>query len=88
MYMVRCKNNSLYTGWTTDLGARIKKHVSGTGAKYTHAFKAEQMVYFEEVEDKSAALKREYAIKQLSKKAKEALIFNFESKLLENSNKI
>lgn len=87
VYMVRCKNNSLYTGWTKDLGERIKKHVAGTGAKYTKAFGAQQLVYFEELEDRSAAMKREYALKQLNKKAKEDLINQFNCKLLEKSNK-
>lgn len=72
--MVRCRNNSLYTGWTNDLTARIAKHLSRKGAKYTKAFKAVQLVYFEEVETKSEALKREYAIKQMKKAEKEVLV--------------
>lgn len=44
VYMVRCANGSLYTGWTTDLSARLKAHVSGKGAKFTHAFHALSMV--------------------------------------------
>ena len=74
VYMVRCANGSLYTGWTTDLSARLKAHVSGKGAKFTHAFHALSMVYYEELPGKSEALKRECAIKKLTKKEKEALV--------------
>jgi putative endonuclease len=77
VYMMRCADNSLYTGWTNNLEQRIKKHEAGTGAKSTHAKKAVALVYYEELADKSAALKREYAIKQLSKDGKEALVRNF-----------
>ena len=70
VYMVRCANGSLYTGWTTDLSARLKAHVSGKGAKFTHAFHALSMVYYEELPGKSEALKRECAIKKLTKKGK------------------
>ena len=77
VYMVRCANGSLYTGWTTDLSARLKAHVSGKGAKFTHAFHALSMVYYEELPGKSEALKRECAIKKLTKKEKEALVKTF-----------
>ena len=92
VYMIRCKNKALYTGWTNDLAARLKKHAAGTGAKYTKAFKVDKMVYFEEVVDKSAALKREYELKQLPKSAKEGLVASFDKKFslkrknLEKSN--
>lgn len=74
VYIVRCKNNSLYTGWTTDLKRRIKEHNSGIGAKYTRANRPVELVYFEEMEDKYEATKREYAIKQLTKEKKELLV--------------
>lgn len=77
VYMVRCANGSLYTGWTTDLAARLKAHVSGKGAKFTHAFHALSMVYYEELPGKREALKRECAIKKLTKKEKEALVKAF-----------
>ena len=92
VYMIRCKNKALYTGWTNDLAARLKKHAAGAGAKYTKAFKVDKMVYFEEVVDKSAALKREYELKQLPKSAKEGLVASFDKKFslkrknLEKSN--
>lgn len=81
VYMVRCQNNALYTGWTNDLEARIAKHLSRKGAKYTKAFKAKQLVYFEELTTKSQALKREYALKQLTKAQKEALVAGFKGNL-------
>jgi putative endonuclease len=86
VYMIRCKNNALYTGWTNDLSARLAKHAQGKGAKYTKAFKVKSMVYFEEVVDKSAALKREYQIKQLNKREKENLVQNFDNNLKKCKN--
>lgn len=74
VYMVRCKNNSLYTGWTTDLERRIKEHNNGTGSKYTRANRPVELAYFEEIEDKYEAMKREYEIKQLTKAEKELLV--------------
>jgi putative endonuclease len=77
VYMVRCANGHLYTGWTNDLAARLKAHQSGKGARYTRGFKAVSMVYYESLPDKSAALKREYAIKQLTKTQKEDMVAHF-----------
>ena len=73
-YMVRCKDGSLYTGWTNDLEHRIQAHNSGNGAKYTKSRRPVELVYYEEYESKTEAMKREYAIKQLKKNQKEALI--------------
>jgi len=85
VYMIRCQDNSLYTGWTNDLAARMKKHASGKGAKYTKTFAAVKLVYFEKVADRSAALKREYALKQLKKEDKEALVSTMNNELLEKT---
>lgn len=73
-YIVECRDGSLYTGWTTDLEKRIKAHNTGKGAKYTKNRAPVRLVYYEEYETKQEALKREYAIKQLSRKDKLALI--------------
>lgn len=73
VYMMRCRDNSLYTGWTNDLAHRVREHVAGRGAKYTRAKEAVGLAYYEEVEDRSAALRREYALKQLPKAEKELL---------------
>lgn len=73
-YILKCKDDSLYTGWTNDLKKRITSHNVGKGAKYTKARRPVELVYYEEFQTREEAMKREYAIKQLSRKEKEALI--------------
>ena len=73
-YMVRCSDHSLYTGWTNDLERRINVHSSGKGAKYTRGRLPVKLVYFEKFNDKKLAMKREYAIKRLSREEKLKLI--------------
>ena len=73
VYMVRCAGGQLYTGWTNDPEARLKAHQSGKGAKYTRAHTALGFAYLEACADKSAALRREIALKKLPKARKEAL---------------
>jgi DNA-3-methyladenine glycosylase II len=73
-YIVRCADGTLYTGWTNDLARRVQAHNGGTGAKYTRSRLPVQLVYFEEYEDRGEARRREYAIKQLSRREKERLI--------------
>ena len=73
-YNLKCKDDSLYTGWTNDLKKRITSHNAGKGAKYTKARRPVELVYYEEFQTREEAMKREYAIKQLSRKEKEALI--------------
>ncbi|GAB4484039.1 MAG: GIY-YIG nuclease family protein [Anaerolineales bacterium] len=65
-YMLECADGSFYTGWTTDPPRRERQHNAGRGARYTRAHRPVKLVYVEEVTDKSAALKRERAIKNLS----------------------
>ncbi len=67
VYIARCADNTLYTGVTNDLAARIAKHNAGTGAKYTKARRPVQLVYSEPKKDRSSAQKREAAIKKLSR---------------------
>ena len=74
VYVLRCGDGSLYTGWTNDLEQRLAAHQSGKGAKYTRGRLPIEMVYFEEMPDKSAALKRETELKKLKKAEKELLI--------------
>ncbi len=74
VYILRCADGSLYTGWTNNLQKRVKAHQSGRGAKYTRSRSPVELVYSEELADKTAALKREYAIKQLSHEQKLNLI--------------
>lgn len=70
VYLLRCEDQSLYCGWTTDLKKRYEKHKAGKGAKYTKAHKPIEVFYFEEHPDASSARKREYEIKQLSRNEK------------------
>ena len=77
VYMLRCKDDSLYTGWTNDLQHRQAMHAAGKGAKYTRGRGPLTLVYSEELEDKEAAMKREYAIKNLSRAEKLALCSNW-----------
>lgn len=73
-YIVQCSDGTLYTGWTNDLTRRIQAHNQGKGAKYTKARRPVTLVYYEAFETKEEAMKREYAIKRLSRKEKEELI--------------
>ena len=74
IYILRCSDGTLYTGSTTDPQRRLAVHQSGKGAKYTRSRLPVEMVYREELLDKSAALQREAAIKQLSRAKKLLLI--------------
>jgi putative endonuclease len=74
VYIVRCADGALYSGWTNDIAARIKAHNSGRAAKCTRARLPVQLVYCELCESKSAAMKREYAIKRYTREKKQALI--------------
>lgn len=74
VYILRCSDDSLYTGWTNNLEKRLKAHSAGKGAKYTKARLPVELVYYEEFEDKIEAMKREYEIKQLSRKEKLKLL--------------
>lgn len=74
VYILRCRDETLYTGITNDLGARIRAHNAGTGAKYTRGRGPVELIYCETLSSHGDALRREYAIKQLSKQQKLALI--------------
>lgn len=74
VYIVRCADGTLYTGWTNNLGDRIKTHNEGTGAKYTRSRLPVDLVYWEIFDDKRLALKREFEIKKLTRTQKERLI--------------
>jgi putative endonuclease len=73
-YIIECSDGTYYTGWTTDPPRREKQHNAGTGARYTRMRRPVKMVYIEEQPDKIAALKRELAIKRLSRIKKKVLI--------------
>lgn len=75
VYMLRTSRNTLYVGQTSHLEMRMKEHREGKrGSKYLRQFETWELVYTEPVSSRSEALKREYALKQLSKKEKENLI--------------
>lgn len=74
VYMLRCNDNTIYTGYTTDPVRRVKQHNMGKGARYTRARLPAVLVYLEEVPDAALARRREYAIKKLTRENKEKLI--------------
>ena len=73
-YILKCSDETLYTGWTNDLEKRINAHNAGKGAKYTKNRRPVELAYYEEFATKEEAMSREYAIKQLTRRKKEALI--------------
>lgn len=70
VYIIKCGDGTLYTGWTNNLERRFKAHCEGKGAKYTKGRGPLELVYYEIFNDKSTAMKREYEIKQLNKTKK------------------
>lgn len=76
-YLLECGDGSLYCGSTNNLKNRINKHSSGKGAKYTRSHLPVKLVYFQELPDKSKAIKREVEIKKLSRKKKLELVARF-----------
>ena len=81
VYILRCADGSLYTGTAADVNKRVAVHNSGRGAKYTRSRLPVEVVYREACPDKGVALRREYAIKQLRRQDKLALIANYQRKL-------
>ena len=73
MYVVRCRDGSLYTGIARDVNARVDKHNQGRGARYTRGRRPVAIVHVERKGSQSSALRREAAIKALPRKAKLAL---------------
>lgn len=84
VYILRCGDGSLYTGITTDLKRRVVVHNSGKGGKYTRSHLPVTPIYWETVPDKSTALRRELAIKALSREKKLELVGAFQSALRQN----
>jgi putative endonuclease len=80
VYMVRCADDSLYTGCTNDLTRRVAAHNAGKGARYTRSRRPVKVVWTVRVKDKSAALSREAKLKQLSR-AEKLLLVNRKSAL-------
>ena len=74
VYIVKCGDGSLYTGWTNDLQKRLKKHNAGKGAKYPRSRLPVELVYFETFETPREAQSREWHIKKLPREEKRRLI--------------
>ncbi|WP_136687361.1 GIY-YIG nuclease family protein [Halorhabdus amylolytica] len=74
VYVLRCADDTLYTGYTTDPERRVREHDTGDGAKYTRGRTPVELVHLERFDARSDAQTREYAIKQLTKADKESLI--------------
>ena len=74
VYIVRCADGTLYTGYARDPKARVKVHNSGRGARYTAGRRPVRLVYSESCESVGDALRREYELKQRSRAQKEALV--------------
>lgn len=74
VYVLECSDGTLYTGYTVDLERRVDEHDAGDGAKYTRGRTPVELLYSEQFDSQSAAMRREYEIKQLSRSEKEALV--------------
>ncbi len=74
LYLLRCRDGSLYAGITTDLERRVAQHQTGVASRYTRGRTPVRIVYRESCANRSEALKREYAVKALSRDGKERLI--------------
>ncbi len=81
VYLLRCNDNSLYAGVTTDINRRVDEHNnSKLGAKYTRSRRPVNLAYLEEADNKSIACKREYQIRKLVKAKKEQLVNQYSQK--------
>tara|TARA_Y100001970_G_C13979238_1_gene722251 strand:- start:428 stop:673 length:246 start_codon:yes stop_codon:yes gene_type:complete len=74
VYMVKCNDSSIYTGITNNLKKRLDTHAKGNGSKYVRARLPFKLIYTEECQSRSEAIKREIEIKKLDKKNKELLV--------------
>jgi len=77
VYMIRCSDNSLYTGITTDVDRRFRQHLGGKGAKYFRGRSPLQIVYREENHSRCSAAGREYLIKNMDRTEKEFMVAEF-----------
>lgn len=73
-YILRCGDGSFYTGWTNNLGKRLEAHNAGRGGRYTRSRLPVKLVYYESFDTKNEAMRREAAIKKLTRQEKEKLI--------------
>ena len=73
VYLLRCSDGTIYTGWTLDVARRVKAHQQGHGARYTRARRPVTLIYQERLPSRRAAMRREIAIKQMPRARKLAL---------------
>jgi putative endonuclease len=73
-YILECSDGTYYTGWSTDPERRLRQHNHGRGAKYTCSRRPVRLMYVEEQPDRGSAMRREFRIKRMGRKAKEKLI--------------
>ncbi len=78
-YLLECADGSFYAGWTTDPQRRLREHNAGYGSRYTRSRRPVRLVYLEAQPDRSAAMRRERALKRLSHAEKRALVAAYES---------
>ena len=76
-YMLRCKDDSIYSGIALDVAERLKNHNNGTGARYTAVHRPAVLIYWERFNSVSAAMRRETQVKKLSRDKKERLVWRF-----------
>lgn len=76
-YILECMDGTYYTGWTNNLEKRLKDHNDGKGAKYTKARLPVSLIYYEEFQTKEEAMRREYAIKHMTRNEKKQLISEY-----------
>lgn len=74
VYLLECRDGTIYTGITTDIVRRLAEHKEGIGSRYTSSRKVKRLLYTEKHKDRSSASKREAEIKRLTRKAKLALV--------------
>ena len=73
VYLLRCSDGTIYTGWTLDVARRVKTHQQGRGARYTRVRRPVTLIYQERLPTRRAAMQREIAIKRMSRPRKLAL---------------
>jgi len=85
-YILECKDGTYYTGWTNNLDKRLKDHNEGKGAKYTKPRLPVSLIYYEKFQTKEEAMRREYAIKRMSRSEKSKLVCEYRERITENNS--
>ena len=80
-YILRCRDGTLYTGWTNDIEKRLRDHNSGCGAKYTRSRRPAELAYLERFETRHAAMHRECEIKRMTRGEKLLLVAEWEKEM-------